>query len=389
MGASPAKADFIVSVTAKTIGSDTVYEFFADNNGANGTGTDLESFNITATMTTAGADFLIDTKADIDGDNIRDGDVSGAPDDHFGSTTPSFNAVTSTFMGLPASASGVTAVIASETVNTVNINGGTAAWLSKSNGGTISSAFGAGTVATLQMVVTSTGTGPAANSSPGVPFANIVVPKGDNFSLGGTLTGNTGTAFSMGTTTTGSGNISSPSSTVSLSLTNTVPGGSNLISSVTMHGSNGAYGVQSFAVAGPSAPTTGYLSVNGFSPNNDVEIYGLDASGEASLPQLISDLQAAVNAGATVETPTGTAGTLLAAHGDNIEVVFNQTGQNPATGPNIFSYDFSGYTSNGTVTISNVTVVPEPTSLTVLGVAGAGLLGRRRRRAGLAGAILS
>jgi hypothetical protein len=167
----------------------------------------------------------------------------------------------------------------------------------------------------------------------------------------------------------------------SLSLTNsaTAPAGSNLIGDITMTGSGTlGYPAQSSAVSG-AASTTGYLSVSGWNPANDTEIYGLDATGETSLSQLISDLQAAVNAGATVEAPTGSAGALLTAQGDNIEVVF-PTGPSPAGSPAYLSYDFSNYNTNGTVTISNITVVPEPRGVGVLAVAGLSLCFRRRRK---------
>lgn len=47
MGARAARADFIVTITKSTSGANEVYRLFALNNGANGTGTQLQSIDVT------------------------------------------------------------------------------------------------------------------------------------------------------------------------------------------------------------------------------------------------------------------------------------------------------------------------------------------------------
>jgi hypothetical protein len=101
-----------------------------------------------------------------------------------------------------------------------------------------------------------------------------------------------------------------------------------------------------------------------------------------SLATLLSDLQAALqatNSGAVVETPTGSAAGILSANGDNVEILF-PSATTPDVTPESFSYDLSGYATNGAgVAITQITVLPEPAALSLLTLGGIGFLKRRRR----------
>jgi hypothetical protein len=385
MGTPAAQGSFIISDTSSVSGSDTIYEFFATNAGG-GTGTTLEVMNITVALQSN--HLVIDNAADIDGDTKVDADVTGAPDETNHTTQPAFGAVTGSFMGLVASSSSTTnADTSAETINTVNANGSAADYLSSA--GTVSSLFTNGTVSTLQMKVTATGSlngglGPVATSA--IPFANIVVPTGTGFKLSGTMTGNSGTAYTL-TATTVTGSVGSGNtSTVSLSLTNTADAGTTAISGSpgTISGSNGNYIPENFPVTG-AAQTAGSLSLTGFNPPGDTEIYGLAVSGETSLSTLETDLAAAGGSNITyVGALTGSAGALLSAisgGADNVEIIGTVS-----SSPSVISYNFGSYTSNGTVTVADVSVIPEPTGLGLLALGSTGLIGRRRRKTG---AILS
>jgi len=417
MGAPAAHGDFsIVAIAGQSSGGKTSYELEAENFGANNatntglsptannTGSTLLGWDLIVTMNNHAQGFVFETNVDIDGDgevgpdgngnniNYSDANIVGQASDasNYSSYTglqPSFGKITGTFEGLPNGANHLSTITYAE-VEALYINGDTTAhvnqpiWHSYNKTSAISTAIDpafttANGVWALEVAFAPTSGGVADGTSLR-PFANFVVPTGAQFTISGQIGGETGNPFSFtptvinGSATTGGG------STVSLSLTNTAPGTGSLIANVTMTGSHTlGYPLQTFAVSG-AASTAGYLAVTGFNPATDQEIYGLDVSGETSLSTLIADLQAAVNAGGVVEAPTGSAGALLAAQGDNIEVVFSSSSDSPVAD---FSYNFSGYTTNGNVTVSNVSVIPEPTSLGLLAASGLGLLSRRRRRA--------
>jgi hypothetical protein len=394
-GAVPAAhGDFIISMSAgKVVGFDTVYEVFAQNTGTgqDSTGSKLTGFNFT--VTTASHDLIIDTAADIDGDGTNDADVSGASDKTNGSPTPQFNAATGTFMGLPSSATGKTVATSSEVVNDVFINSQTsyynpttptqAVWHSLNNNVTsaIDTNFTHGTVSSLQMEASATGSGVTDTSA--VPFANIVVLTGTEFTVQGTLTGNTGTPFTIPNTVVGISN-SGPT----LSVTGTVPGSSTSVGSITLTGGSGSYGAQSTGNIVSGAQTTGYLMVHGFSPTSDGEIYalGVDANGSpatgATLTSIIIDMNAALQLAdgstATVTTVAPAVGALFPFA--NIELNLPNGPSPSSASPAILAYDFSTYTTNGAITVTDIGVVPEPASLGMLVLGGFGMLGRRRKK---------
>jgi hypothetical protein len=221
----------------------------------------------------------------------------------------------------------------------------------------------------------------------GIPFASVVVPVGTTFTVHGGIGGNTGGTVYFGQIIT-AGAVG-PTSSLTISVSGTVPGSSNEIGPVTLSGSNGKYVPVTTSVPS-AAQTTGYLPVNTFTPDNDNEIYGLDGvktAGTGTLSQFITDLSAALTlstgVGAIAEAPTGAAAGLLTAAGDNIELVI-PSADAPNVTPQILAYNLANYTANGTWTITSITVVPEPASIGAMLLGGVGLLSRRRRRRQLA-----
>jgi hypothetical protein len=156
-------------------------------------------------------------------------------------------------------------------------------------------------------------------------------------------------------------------------LGSTADGGTTSLGSITMVGSNGSYVAQTITVTG-AAQSAGALTVNGFNPSNDEEIYGLDAT-TTNLATLISELNTAVgiaDSGAVAEAVPANLASVLS--GDNIAVIFPNNGVTPT---NIFSYNLTGDTTNASIT--SITVVPEPAVATCLVFGVAGIFGRRRR----------
>jgi len=215
-----------------------------------------------------------------------------------------------------------------------------------------------------------------------VPFANIVVPVGvASFTVHGGLAGESGGTKTYFTVINVINVSPPPPPGITVSLKQTASGTGGNIGTAAMVGSNGNYTLQNFAVAG-ALQTAGNLVTTGWNPINDHEIFGLKANGATSLSQLISDLGNAMSTtgtGVVVEAPTGSAGALLTSLGDNIEI--DAPNGSGSVTPSILSYDLTNYSGNGTVLISQVTVIPEPTSLGALALGGLGLLSRRRRKA--------
>jgi hypothetical protein len=144
------------------------------------------------------------------------------------------------------------------------------------------------------------------------------------------------------------------------------------LGSITITGSNGSYVPQTITV--PSGTTAGALTVNGFNPSDDEEVYGLAATTN-NLPTLIAELNAAVTAedpGAIVEAVPSSLASVLA--GDNIAVIFPDNGVSP---PNIFSFNLSGDTTDASIT--SITVVPEPAVFGTLVLGAIGFASRRTK----------
>jgi hypothetical protein len=213
-----------------------------------------------------------------------------------------------------------------------------------------------------------------------VPFANIVVPVGTVFTVSGALAGESGGTVNFNPVVLGA---AVSTSSLSISLTGSPTNSAN-IGTVTVVGSNGSYTPGTASPTGP-LQTTGNLLIQksptgDFTSNTHLQIIGLDAVGATSLTALESALQTALQATNSSATVGNAANPILVANGDNVEIDFPTTAV-PNVNPESFSYDLSQYTGNGTVTISQITVVPEPTSIGALALGGLGLVSRRRRKA--------
>jgi len=232
------------------------------------------------------------------------------------------------------------------------------------------------------------GNGTAVNASLvsglGRPWGIAVTASANSALLTITATGTATPAY------TGAGNASS------ITVTNTgvgyyVPG---LLNHITANGGNGSVKITGFA-------------------NNDPEIIAValsvtDGNGtHAPTAQELTDIITDLNAGqslatgvtsATVEAFSGnTTGTLqhdnasaynllntseTTAGGGTLDLAVLVTGTT-LTSPQTFGIDFSSETADGmsAVDVTDIAVVPEPATLSLLAVGSFGLLARRRRRA--------
>jgi hypothetical protein len=248
------------------------------------------------------------------------------------------------------------------------------------NVGSTGNALLNGAVTKLEVIVTESDPGQQANGI-AVPFANVVVPVGTVFTVSGAIAPNSPDSSATFGTVVGAQSITPPS--LSISLTASPTNGAN-IGTVTIVGTNGSYTPGTASPTGPLQTTGNLLIKNApggdFTSNTHTEVIGLDAVGATSLAALEVALAAALqttNAGATVGNAVNP---ILVANGDNVEIDFPGLSV-PNTNPESLSYDLSNYTGNGTVTITQITVVPEPTSIGALALGGLGLLSRRRRKA--------
>ena len=163
-------------------------------------------------------------------------------------------------------------------------------------------------------------------------------------------------------------------------------------------GSNGSY-VPGTATAINGGGASGgdaanYVKVQGFNPANDPHVFvlNLDNNGspltpgngttadDARIAQIVSDINATYGSNvATALTSTGFQGQFA-----GYDVAINLNG---VASSEYFAFNFSGYTATDAnsnpitgVTVTDIAVVPEPTSLGLLALGGLGVLGGRRRR---------
>jgi len=383
MGVPSAHADLVVSLKSSTVGTVTAsggpagsytdYVIQAYNNGLNATGSTflaLDGILTTPGTGTAGAIF-IDLNADIDGDGMPDADVYGAADDTGNTPQPSFgggaNGFLGSFIGLAPSSLLSSHVSSNFSVPAPGgvtpdpfLTGETAT-------NTLDPNYTNGTLHSLEVIGIDISTpipaGTAATKA--VPFANIVVPTNTPWTLSGTL----GSAEGATMPFTISGGPAQPTGVpVRVSLSGSALSGTTAAGSVTLVGSNGSYKAVTQSIANLAAFN---VAIDPFS-SGDQGIIGLDITpGSVALSQIIADLNTALGSAGTAGAPHGSEAAVLT--GDNVEIDFPNVGTG---GPLVFSADLTG----DSATVSSITVVPEPTGLGALVLAGVGLMSRRKAR---------
>ena len=235
---------------------------------------------------------------------------------------------------------------------------------------------------------------PASAQTGNLQLAYLVLPKSGttvtaNLLVAEAVSGGSSTNFPvLQAFTTGATPTPTPTATPLISLTTTAPtafgtqqGTLNLV------GGNTKYSTATATFA--NAVNTGYVAVNGFNPGTDTEIYGLAVTGSAAdLQTLVNDINATggnTDTNGTVVASLRTAAsnaalTGLPAADDIILTTSGTTSGSPFLGLNFTTV--TGAT--GALTVSSISAVPEPTTLTALAVGSVGLLaGRRRRNRGL------
>jgi len=171
-----------------------------------------------------------------------------------------------------------------------------------------------------------------------------------------------------------------------ISLTNSAPTGYGASSLATLAVTGtGATGYVPASKSLVPAVQTGFVEGKGFSPASDTEIYGLDITengaqaSPSDIAALVADINGSNTAGGAIASAS-LAGDPFAA-GYNLFLTF-PSALLPAvqTGDNFLGFDLSqaANVDGGAATVSAVAVVPEPATFSLLGLAAAGFLARRR-----------
>jgi len=401
MGASSAKGDFVVTMAPAGTGTYADpynpegtfvsggvtyvdYVVSAYNNGLNSTGTSIlvqDSVVTTLGSGTSGAifvDIYKKTSATSRSANITDTE-DALKENGYGS------AVDGTFAGLgnvtydETTATNVEGILPGDTLFESFDNG----VANKRSGSSMDANYISGTVHTLEIVSDYTQSDqpqPANTPQTAIPFLNVVIPVGTTATISGSLTGDSGPNVPFAPIY-----INPMSTNPYVSLTNTQPVGSTAIGPVLVSGGNSNYVPVVVPVSG-AAQVFGSLGVSGWNPANDEEVYGLAITNTTaeSLAQIAADLSAPNSTNPSnlvVETvaslPTGALKSLLQTDGDQLVAIF-PTGASPNGSTNWFTYNLSSY--NGSVEVTSITVVPEPTGIGALVLGGIGLLSRRKAR---------
>lgn len=401
VAASAAQAGFVITDTATVAGANTVYVFSALDDGTltspgNDTGTNLLALNSTITTSAPMLIQLLDTNLD----GSPDANIVGIGQD-FGSTAGTFQFIAdqSSFnTGLAA---------ATPTPFTSKKVGKTITPIDPSyTNQTVTSLNEQGFASGFQDVNGKNGIEADATAGP-QPFANVVVPTGTAVSISGTLGGDTGTPFAFAVTIpgTGTGTITTATSPTTPTTPTTTTSGSTPTTAVTnpivsltaasagnptgfganvgtltVTGHNGSYTLGHLVIT-PTA--SGFAEAHTFNPTSDPELYGLDVlvggqqASAADLAILLADVNASGAAlGGLVATLTSPSAAFPGA--DN----FFLTAATPPSGDNFLGFNLANATGlSGSATVSEIDVVPEPTSIGLMLGAAALLAGRRRKTA--------
>jgi len=428
VGIPTAQAGFVVTFAnggqpLQTSGGYSDYVLQALNDGSASsayTGTTLAALDVTIT-TSGGADLGVEVTSTGSGSSKKyTANVDGQDD-----ANSAFGQVAyGTFIGIgsgplstisvPDTEGGTQGVYTNGQTNVLDsansFNSGTPAKFKGQTSSNFDAAFqpvngtGAGNVAngSLQALevteVAASGSGDTeADSSVGpIPFANIVVPSGTQFTVIAQLAGETGPnnlKYSI------SNSVSTGPTGAILTLTSAPTHSADTAGTLTVTGSDAAGyvaaklpGTTQGAITGTDT-TTGNVQTTGFQSSTDDEVFalavdsspGVLATGSA-LTSAISDLSAAVTSEGGIVAPLASPSSSMPASA-NITSLFNPTFWNvevtfpngvPAGDPYL-NWDFSGDTVDAGLSITDVGVVPEPTGVGVLVLGGMGLLARRRR----------
>jgi hypothetical protein len=432
VGVSFARASFNLEWNAGlTVGNYSIWTLTAQNDGTAGqqqqpqgflTGTGLLALDLTISTpgsftSTVGA-MLIDLNADIDGDDNGNGlhqqadaDVTGQPDLSYGTQTPRFRSALGTFIGYNTHKpyTGATTTTTALEGNEVYVNSQTYANFTQPavGGGTTSAqgtpaiyetsqtpdgltseldpAFLNGTVHSLEVIIQL-----PQNDTVAHPIANLVIGNGILPAAIALLTP-TANPSNTETYTILPGEQNGPSIYLTSNSTAFPSAGT-----INLSGGNGIYGAREISVPN-TAQLAGELTVTGFNPPGDKEIYVLavDSSGSLAttdLSLIISQLQAAITTGENGSGPVDATVTTFASLPASIQGLFTPNTYNIAitfptgndasgfaTSPDSLVWNFGRFFV-GYITVTNVGVVPEPGSVGVLLLGGIGLMGRRRRR---------
>jgi uncharacterized repeat protein (TIGR03803 family) len=220
---------------------------------------------------------------------------------------------------------------------------------------------------------------PLAGGSP-TTLATFNNTNGEHPYAGLTLSGSTLYGTTAGGGASGDGTVFSLTPNPIISLTAAAPTAfGTQVGTLTVTGGHGSYTVGSATF---TATPTGYLAVNGFNPSTDTEVYALEITDSvpgnlaADLADAASEINAAAYTGYSVTASTTDPLTIL---GTGHDFYITITGDTLGTGSPYLGFDFTQLNNTtDTLSVTGVTAVPEPASLSVLAIGGVALLGRRR-----------